>query len=264
MKRSIAFLLSLLLVASMSGTAYATEATEAVSGNSKEVLASYEKGIQDRTVISVDISWEQMTFTYKGASEPTWNAEEHRYEGEAVEAGWAPGNGIIRISNNSNTVLKAQIGYKQETAYDKVFMSFTDEAPYIGSAYTDDAQDEEGNTVGTPCVVAIKAIPTGTLDEDTQDNSKIGTITIKVDSDVDVLMMLTDLEAKIGAYGTVDMTDPDRGTVHFVTGTDTQNLSLDVTNAMVACVDPNLTDPEKNVIINKLLTDFYGALDIVQ
>ena len=201
MKRGIALMLSLLLVALMGSTAYATEATEAVRGSSKDVLASYADGDQAGNVISVDISWTEMSFTYKGASEPVWDAKEHRYKGEVTEAGWAPGKGTIIISNSSNAILKAQIGYTKEVAYDEVDMMFTDKAPYIGSAYTDDAVDKDGNTVGTPCAVAIKAIPTGVLDENTRDNSKIGTITIKVDSNVDVLAMLSDLETKIATHG---------------------------------------------------------------
>ena len=260
MKKGIAFAMILALLLAVSTTAAATE-TE--SGNSQEVLASYEEGTQDKTVISVDISWEQMSFTYRGASTPTWDAEEHRYEGEATEAGWAPGNGIITIRNNSNAILQTNISYNQEAAYKTVDMTFTDKAPYIGSAYTDDRIDEEGIPFGTPCEVTIKAIPTGTLNKDTQDNTKIGTITITVNAGVDVYNMLDTLEARI-AECTVQSTEGlKRGAVYLATGADAGLYSL-TSEASAAYGNSELTPAEKNVAINKALTAFYGALNIAQ
>lgn len=264
MKRSIALVLILALVVAMSATVSATEATENISGNSQEVLASYEEGKQDKTIISVDISWEQMSFTYNGESAPAWNAEEHRYEGEATEAGWAPGNGLITIRNNSNTIIQAMTSYKPESAYGDVDMSFTDESPYVGSAYTDDRKDEDGNVCGTPCEITIKAIPTGTLPKETEDNTKIGAITITLNSEVDVFDMLDALLSKINDCNIADTTGLNRGVPYFVSGTDVQALQ-DMVNAALAAyaVDESLS-PANNVVINEALTAVYGALDIKQ
>lgn len=264
MKRSIALILILVLVATMSATAFATETTETASGNSQEVRASYEEGRQDKTVISVDISWEQMTFTYKGESAPAWNAEEHRYEGEATEAGWAPGNGTITVRNNSNTILQALISYTQETAYNTVFMNFTAEAPYIGSAYTDDRTDSEGNVCGTPCEVTVKAIPTGTLPKETVDNTRIGTITITLNQEVEVYDMLDELEFSIAELMAPDTSKLERGAVFIGTGTDLNALLDQIGTAKELYATPDVTEQAKNVAINKVLTAFYGALDMAQ
>lgn len=263
MRRSIALILILALLAAVGVTAFATETTETSGGNSQEVLASYEEGNQDKTVISVDISWEQMSFTYRGESAPAWNAEEHRYEGEATEAGWAPGTGLITIRNNSNTILQAHVGYQQETAYETVEMSFTDEAPYIGSAYTDDRKDAEGNVCGTPCEVILKAIPTGTLSEDTVDNTRIGTITITLSAEVDVYEMLDNLTVRIAECDIQDITGLARGTAFLVSGTDADAIQQLVVDALEAYASDQDV-PQKNVAINKALTAFYGALDITQ
>lgn len=262
MKKSIALILILALMVAMSATVSATEATENVSGNSQEVLASYEEGTQDKTIISVDISWEQMSFTYKGESVPTWNAEEHRYEGEATEAGWAPGQGIITISNNSNAVLQALISYTQESAYGDVQMSFTDNAPYIGSAYTDDNMDAEGEVCGTPCRVTVKAIPMGTLPKETVDNTRIGAITITLNAEVDVYEMLDALAVKIDACRADDPAALTRGTPYLTEDADA--LQELVTAALEAYVDGGNHTTVKNVQINKALTAIYGALNIAQ
>ena len=263
MKRSIALVLIVALVVAMSVTVSATDATEGVSGNSQEVLASYEEGTQDKTVINVDISWEQMSFTYNGESAPAWNAEEHRYEGEATEAGWASGNGTITIRNNSNAVLQAIISYNQEPAFDDVFMNFTDKEPYVGSAYTDDNMDAEGNVCGTPCEITIKAIPTGILPKETADNTRIGSITITLNAEVDVYEMLDDLAIKIDGCK-IGNDGLSRGTPFLVAGTDANDIQEMVTAALETYAADNSTISEKNVAINKLLTSFYGALDIVQ
>lgn len=264
MKRCIALVLILTLMVSLTAAVSATEATENVSGNSQEVLASYEEGTQDRTIVSVDISWEQMSFTYKGESAPAWNAEEHRYEGEATEAGWAPGAGLITIRNNSNAVLQALISYKQETAYNDVYMSFTDEAPYIGSAHTDDRKDEQGEVCGTPCEITVKAIPMGTLPKETVDNTRIGAITITLNSDVDVYEMIDAVGNKLFAYHVGDASELPRGTRYLVSGTDVTAIQCLVDDALLNYDEDAGLTPEDNVAINKALTAFYGALDIKQ
>ena len=258
MKRSIALLM--LLVTALCGTVSATGADPVT----QEVWASYTEGTDGRTVISIDISWEQMSFTYAGASAPAWNPETHRYEGHTTEGGWLPGTGLITIRNNSNAMLRASVSYEQETAYDSVDMRFTDRMPFIGSAYTEDRTDSAGNLCGTPCRITVKTVPVGTLSEETGDPAKIGTISVTVDTVTDPVEMLDTLNEQIDLYPIADGTGLDRGTVHFAAGTDTQRLYALTEAALAACKNGELTEAEKNVAINEALTAFYGALDIAQ
>ena len=258
MKRSIALLM--ILVSALCGTVSATGA-EPVT---QEVWASYTEGTDGRTVISIDISWEQMSFTYAGASAPAWNPEKHRYEGQTTEGGWLPGTGLISIRNNSNAVLRASVSYEQEAAYGSVDMCFTDRMPFIGSAYTEDRMDEVGNPCGTPCRITVKAIPVGTLSEETGDPAKIGTVSVTVDTVTDAVQMLDTLNGQIELYPISDGAGLTRGTVHFAAGTDTQRLYALTEAALEACKNAELTEAEKNVAINEALTAFYGALDVAQ
>ena len=107
MKRGIALFLILVLLAAMGTVVAAAEVTENINGKEYVVQAVYQKGAEDKTIIDVDISWEQMIFTYVGESEPVWNAEKLRYEDEVTEEGWAPETGRITICYNSNTILRA-------------------------------------------------------------------------------------------------------------------------------------------------------------
>ncbi len=260
MKKIITLIMILVLMVTVRTAAFAT-ASDPVT---QEVWASYKESTTDRPVISIDISWDQMSFTYADTSAPAWNPEKHRYEGETTEGGWLPGTGTITIRNNSNAILQATVSYTQEADYSTVDMCFTDKAPYIGSAYTDDRTDGEGNVCGTPCQITVKAIPIGTLSCETNDPAKIGTVSVTVDTGADVFSVLDEVNDRIALCPTADAAAPDRGTVHFAAGTDTQNLYALMEAALAACEDPERTEAERNVAINKVLTAFYGALDIAQ
>lgn len=259
-KRIITLLLALLMAIAL--PAAAADGTE--DDATHEVWASYRAGTADRAVISIDISWEQMSFTYADTSAPAWNPETHRYEGETTEGGWLPGAGIITVRNNSNAILRASIEYMQEDAYGGVDMRFTDKAPYIGSAHTGDRTDGEGNACGTPCQIAVRMIPVGILPDGTGESVKIGTVSVTVDTDVDVRSMLDEINGLIDLHPVTEGAELDRGTAHFVPGTDKQELYALTEAALVAYTDEDLSEPEKNAAINEALSAFYGALDIAQ
>ena len=262
MIRNMKRIITLVLLMAVALPAAAADGTE--DPITQEVWASYRAGTADRPVISIDISWEQMSFTYADTSAPAWNPETHRYEGETTEGGWQPGAGVITVRNNSNAIAHASIAYRQEDAYGAVDMRFTDSAPYIGSAHTGDRTDGEGNVCGTPCQIAVRMIPVGTLSGGTGDPVKIGTVSVTVDTDVDTLRMLDEVNNLIDLYPVADGAELARGTVHFVPGTDKQELYALTEAALVAYRDGELAEPEKNAAINEALTAFYGALDIAQ
>lgn len=263
MKKTISLILVLVLLIGMRTTVLASSITDTDTGNSQEVLASYEDGAQNKIIISVDIGWNEMSFTYKGASELVWDATNHQYVGEATEAGWAASDATITITNHSNSILQAIISYDSDDAYSEIFMHFTDAAPYVGSAYTDDREDEDGNKLGTPCTVTVKAIPDGALPADTTDNTRIGVVTVKVTSDIDPLTVVDTIGGKISIYDR-DAEGLERGAAYFASETAATEIAVLYDAAMNAFQLPGTTDAEKNVAINALLTAFYGALEIVQ
>lgn len=263
MKRSIALFLIMVLMVAMGTAVTAAEVTENINGNEYTVQAVYQKGAEDKTIIDVDISWNQMIFTYVGESEPVWSAEKLRYEGDTTEAGWAAETGLITICNNSNTILQATMEYEEKPQYEGVSMCFSDAAPYIGSAHTDDAKDAEGKVCGTPCQVTIKVIPKGVLPNNVEKETDIGTITISLEPYEDVYGMLEELANKIEGYNIDDLTGKDRGTPYLAAEVDADELQALFTAAMIA-YDEETKSPEGNVAINKALTAYYGALDMVR
>lgn len=258
MKKIIPLILVLALTLSMSSTVFASSITQSSSSQQGDVNAIYTPGATNTTIISVDIAWNQMNFVYHGASEPTWDASSHQYVGETEEAGWDTSGASITITNHSNAILQAGISYTAETNFDTTFMTFSDDAPYIGSAHT---SDTEG---GIPCSITILAIPGGTLPDSTTLKTKIGTITVKVS---DSIAADTALEALRTLYETTagrkyDASALSRGTVYFPSQTVANNVSKLVDDADSVIYDDAASDADKNTALNALIVALYSNLKI--
>lgn len=258
MKKIISAVLILTLLMAMATTAAASSITDTETGSSQEVLATFKEGVKDKTIISVDISWNQMSFTYKGESEPVWDALEHQYVGEPEDAHWEQSNASITVTNHSNTVLQALINYGHEDAFPEISMLFTDAAPYIGSAYTSQTE------AGTPCAVTIQAIPMGELSEETQDNTKIGTVTIKVQAGIDPLEAAIILLERASIYFNKSAENLARGEVYLNPETDVNALMIMIDELTGILCDDTIPEAEKNVAFNAAVTSYYDALLIMQ
>ena len=78
MKKLFAALLAIIMLASMSVTAFAAENTGATPTDIT-VNGTYTPGATADEIISADIAWDAMDFTYTGASQGTWNPVTHAY-----------------------------------------------------------------------------------------------------------------------------------------------------------------------------------------
>ena len=101
-----------------SGTTYGEGDSILIDGTGHVILYAAWESI---TVISVDVTWGNMEFTY---SDGTWNPETHEYEG----AGWTSGENANKISvtSTSNVPVTVSYSYGQEVGYEAVNGSFTD------------------------------------------------------------------------------------------------------------------------------------------
>ena len=94
--------------------------------DSRPVTGIYVPGSTAAEVISVDVSWGKMEFTYKDAVGGSWNAAEHDYVGDAP-AFWscAPDANKITVTNHSNTAIEAQLAFAATSGLD-ITGSFTE------------------------------------------------------------------------------------------------------------------------------------------
>lgn len=113
-------------------------------------------------VISVNISWDSMEFTYTAPSKGTWNPETHEYE-NASEGGWTSQGGNITVTNNGNIGVAAHFSFAPATGMNEISGSFT------ASSLTIDAGKAD-NTILT-----LSGMPSAEFE-----NKELGTVSISI------------------------------------------------------------------------------------
>ncbi len=113
MKKQISLLLSLALVLSLSVTAFAADGSGSVGRNDSQdipVTAKNTGSSTDTPVYSVDISWEDMTFTYSATTTRTWNPDTHTYTSSGTRS-WNKTTAAVTVVNHSNVDVDVSIEY---------------------------------------------------------------------------------------------------------------------------------------------------------
>ena len=250
MKRIIPFMVIVAMLLSMGFSAAATEQGE----HTKDVYGKYEAGEASEQIITVDIDWEGMNFTYNGETK-VWDPQSHKYT-EYNEGGWSQSDAKIKFTNHSNLILQAGITYESNPDYKDMGLAFTQNQPYIGSAATG-----EGTAAGNPYEVVIQAVPTGKLPEDTKANTVVGEIKVTVTPVENHLVVLGTLES---IYGEIPLKDNAHnvGDAYYDTADDITALTELFDEAMAEAVKTG-NEAQKNVTLNAFLTAFYSKLRLV-
>lgn len=259
MKKITALVLALAILLSMTLSANAADTDVTQSGDTRNgnVSATYQPGAAGGDVIRVDIEWTGMDFTYNAASQPVWDPVNHVYS-TSSEAGWATSNADITITNHSNTIVWAEIDYGANEGYSGTSMHFTDDMPYIGSAYT------EENGEGTECSAVIRAVPDGELPATAAGGASIGSITVTIqafpsseDHTKEVFMHYYTLHDTIRQN-----TSTNRGQPYYASDADA-NAVADLFSTLTPVI-MNGDLPQKNTALNSVIETFYSKLQIRQ
>lgn len=118
MKKLIATALALTMTLSLSTTALAAGNVDgAVVGSQDpiDVTAKYNDGAKEPTVYSVDLTWEDMTFTYNESGTRTWDPDTHTYT-DTTSAGWDKITAAVTATNHSNTEVTVSFTYTPQGA----------------------------------------------------------------------------------------------------------------------------------------------------
>ena len=112
MKKMIATALALTMVLGLSTTAMAANVDGAGVGsqNPIDVTAKYNGGVTEPTVYSVDLEWEDMTFTYNETGTRTWNPDTHTYT-DSTTSGWDKTTAAVTATNHSNAEVTVSFAY---------------------------------------------------------------------------------------------------------------------------------------------------------
>ncbi len=253
MRRIIPLILVVAALLSMGLSSASAQTTEA---GSTSVTAEYVAGAQGGQVISVNIRWEGMDFTYNGASAPVWDAEKHQYT-PASDAGWEKSDAYISITNHSNVILKAEITCSIDSAYNDMGLLFTDVNPFVGSAETRD----EGE--GEECEVIIRAIPTGKLAPDTPADTKVGEIRVTVMPEDNQNNVLGTVQSAYNAIP-VKSGELSRQDICFASDAARTNVGACLQTASDTINSDAFSTAEKNLALNELLSTFYSELHFNQ
>lgn len=176
MKKFITIILGLVLALSMCATASAATVTE--TGDTElNVYAKYNDAATTPDVISVDLTWGAMRFTYSETGNRTWNPNTHKYTD--TTASWdADGTNTVKVTNHSNVAITAKLTCAIDSKYSGLGYKF----------YNVAANYPKTINLATAVGTAVADAPTGTAELSLTGTppatlttfAKVGTITVNL------------------------------------------------------------------------------------
>ena len=149
--------------------------TPAAGNEDREITVngSFVPGTAADEIISVDVAWEAMDFTYTGASQGTWNPVTHAYEG-AIEGGWSDNTPAITVTNHSNVAVNATLSFTANVT--GVVGTFTEASGTANDNVLNLATAEGTEVANAPTATANFGISGAAIDA----NKALGTITVTI------------------------------------------------------------------------------------
>ena len=177
MKKLYSLLLAIMMIATIALPVFAEESVDANGGSANVNVNGVVQytGSSETQTISVDVAWEDMTFTYVEGVHFGWNPENHEYAG-AYEGYWENDRADITVTNHSNTEVNATLSF--ESGVDTVGGAFTE-----GSGTMDDGVLELASAVDTEVEEAPTATATFNISGSISVSADIvGEITVLIES----------------------------------------------------------------------------------
>lgn len=190
MKKIISLVLALVLVMSMSVTAFAADGNATNDGKTSTSITVTGKyaAASVKAVISVNISWGAMEFTYSEGSQGTWNPNTLQYD-NSTEAGWTVNGNTIELTNHSNVPVNATFSFTkadENDANNNVGIEFGTGDPFSllsnNTVQLHAHPNADSTNTGTSHIktVDVKVSADSTLGAGWVNGDSIGTITISL------------------------------------------------------------------------------------
>lgn len=180
MKKFFALILTLAMVMAMSTTAFAAEGSGTVTtdGGTQniDVSAKYQTGATTPDVVSVDVAWGAMEFTYSVGGEHKWNPADHTYI-DNTSASWSASGNTVTVTNHSNVDVKVGFAFAPVTG-SNVTGSFAYNKTATENVVTL-TKGVEGKYAEADSVVATLTLA-GEVPAEQTSFTKVGTITVTI------------------------------------------------------------------------------------
>lgn len=135
MKKLLSVILAVVIVASVSVTAFAATINTANGSDSADVNGKYN-ATATTDVYVVDIKWGAMEFDYNAGGQK-WNSETHKWEADPeATASWTvkDASNTITLANHSSKAVNATFAFDANVEYTDLSGAFTyDNAPLEGA-----------------------------------------------------------------------------------------------------------------------------------
>ena len=175
MKKLIATALALTMTLSLSTTALAAGNVDGAGVGSQDpidVTAKYNDGAKEPTVYSVDLTWEDMTFTYNESGTRTWNPDTHTYT-NTTSAGWDKTSAAVTATNHSNTEVTVSFTYTPQGDTD-VNATMSQDSFKLAAG----VENKPNEAATDSSILTITGTPNNSV---TAEGVTIGTITVTIE-----------------------------------------------------------------------------------
>lgn len=129
MKKILTTTLVIAMMAAMSVTAFAATPIDGGEQTSPKtglgvgeytigVDAKYTDEVTTDEIVSVDVEWGDMEFTYTTAGRKVWNPKTHTYSVSDEMTGWSEHGNTVKVTNHSNIAVNAKFTYAKDATND--------------------------------------------------------------------------------------------------------------------------------------------------
>ena len=202
MKKLISLILALVMVMGLATTAFADEVkspqTLTDENNSVDipVKGEYIQQLKSDDIISVDVEWKAMNFTYAATQQGTWDPSSHSYKDPVTSGAWVNDTtSDIKVTNHSNVNVTANFSFKADIT--TVTGSFAEATASPAFGFDDEEENKVTKPENKSLSVDLKAGEVdgyktadnktvtftigGTLANTYTANTQLGTITVSVE-----------------------------------------------------------------------------------
>lgn len=171
MKKMVVVVLILLLCFGVTAAAESSNISDENGSQSLDVMVNYSKNSTEPPIYSVDISWDDLVFSFSESESNIWNPEDHSYTKRSAGR-WDRTSASITITNHSNVDVNVTLTYApiENTGVTGTLSNGT--GTLVGG--TTGEYDSAASMIST---LTISGTPAG-LSADSK--TKVGTITITI------------------------------------------------------------------------------------